>query len=201
MTTVTWPADRAFGTRACSVGAFTAKSRFAGFFDGHSQTLAHNANRLLFTLTLPPCNAADGARREAFFLSLTTSGDWVRLAHPHRSEPRGTMRGTPVVETAALAAARTLRIQGIAGDTLEAGDVLGVDGQLLIVGYAGAVANGSGLLIVPLAVPLRAAIDDVEAVTWQAPTTTFELLTDTAELDYGRGAWQREIELAFGEAF
>ena len=79
--------------------------------------------------------------------------------------------------------------------------VLGVDGQMLIVAYAGAVANGSGLLVVPLVLPLRAAIDDAEAVTWQAPTTTFQLMTDPAELDYGRGAWQREIELSFGEVF
>ena len=33
MSTVDWPADRAFGVRHCRVGAFTAKSRFAGFFD------------------------------------------------------------------------------------------------------------------------------------------------------------------------
>ena len=201
MSTLDWPSGRAFGARQCRVGAVTAKSRFGGFFDGHVQSLSHNSNRLMFTLTLPPCDAADGARREAFILGLAASGDWVRLAHPHRSEPRGTMRGTPVVETAALAAARTLRVQGVAGDTLEAGDVLGVDGQLLIVGYAGAVANGSGLLVVPLVLPLRAAIDDAEAVTWQAPTTTFQLMTDPAELEYGRGAWQREIELAFGEVF
>ena len=201
MTTLTWPSGRAFGVQSCQVGSFSARSAFAGFFDGHVESLSHNARRLLFTLNLPPCNAADGALREAFFMGLVDSGDWVALAHPHRSEPAGTMRGTPVVETAALAGARTLRVQGIAGDTLVGGDVLGCAGQMLIVGIAGAVADGAGLLIVPLALPARAAIADAEAVTWQAPTTTFQLLADSANVGYGRGAWQLPLELRFGEVY
>lgn len=202
MSTVNWPTGDGFVISDCRVGARTSKSRFAGFFDGQVQSLSHAANRLLFTLTLTPCTAADGAEREAFLLSLASSGDWVNLSHPLRRQPRGTLRGTPVVEAAAVAGARTLRVQGVAGDTLEAGDILGVDGQMLVTAYAGAVANGAGLLVVPLALPLRAAIDDAEAVTWQAPTTTFQLLADEAAIvGYGFGAIQAEIELPFGEVF
>jgi hypothetical protein len=201
VTTVAWPSDRAFGSRACRVGAFTAKSRFAGFFDGHVESLSHSATRLLLTLTLPACAPLDAARREAFFLNLASSGDWVTLGHPHRREPTGTMRGTPNVSVAGLAGARTLRVQGVPGDTLVAGDVIGVSGHMLITAYAGCVADGGGLLIVPLALPLPAAISVSQAVAWQAPTGAFQLMTDTTELGYGRGAWQQPLDLTFGQVY
>ena len=53
------------------------------------------------------------------------------------------MSDDDAASSAASAGARTLVVQGVAGDTLLGGDMLGVNGQLVMTGYTGAVANGS----------------------------------------------------------
>lgn len=202
MATRDWPAGRAFGARDVRFGARTPKSAFVGFFDGQVQSISHLADRLRCTIVMPPCNADDGAEREAFFMGLAQSGDWVRIAHPHRAEPRGSLRGTPTVASTAAEGAKTVIVQTLPGVTLKSGDPLGaVSGQLLLTAHGGAVANGSGLLQMPLVLPLRAALSSGSALTWQAPTTTFQLAAETLDVGYGRGAWQQALELVFTEAY
>lgn len=202
MSTLDWPTLRAFGTAQLRFGASTPKSSFTGFFDGQTQSISHLADRLRCTVTMPPCNAADGATREAFFMEAASAGHWLRLPHLHRREPRGSLRGTPTVASSAAAGARTLLVQTLAGVTLAAGDPLGAaSGQLLLAGYAGATANGSGVMTLPLVLPLRASLGAGTALTWSAPTATFQLATDITDFVYGRGAWQQALELQFVEVF
>jgi len=202
MSTVNWPSLRAFGAANFRFGASTPKSSFVGFFDGQVQSISHLADRLRCTVSMPPCNAADGAEREAFFMGLASTGDWVRLGHLQRLEPRGTLRGTPTVASLAAAGARSLVVSTIPGVTLLSGDPIGASsGQMLLTAFGSHVANGSGLLTMPLVLPLRASLSAATALSWQAPTATFQLASDITEFGYGRRAWQQALELQFTEAY
>lgn len=201
MATRNWPAGRAFEARRFVFGGRTPKSVFRGFFTGQAQSVGHLGDRLRATVTLAKCEPIEAARREAYFMEVSNTGDWVRLFHMQRPEPNGTMRGTPTAAVAALAGARSLTLQTTAGATLAPGDPIGLPGQLLLTGSDGSVANGSGVMVVPLAFPLRANVALGAAVIWQAPTTTFELVDDSVDFAYGRQAWQDEIELSFLEAY
>lgn len=198
-TTVNWPTDRAFAPRRLSLGASVPKAGWAAFFTGGRQSISHLADRLRCTITLPPCNPLDAGRREAFFLELASTGNWVRVGHLQRQEPQGTLRGTPTVASSAAAGARSVSVQGVVGNTLLAGDPLGAGGHLMLTGYAGAVANGSGVLTVPLVLPLRVALSAGAAVTWQMPTTTWQLETDLLDLAYGRALWQDAVDIPLRE--
>lgn len=79
------------------------------------------------------------------------------------------------------------------------GDTLSVGGNLLLVGYAGAVANDAGSMTVPLQLPLRTAVTAGAAVTWAQPTGTFQLETDAVSLEYLPGNLQSGFELSFLE--
>lgn len=201
MAVVNWPADRAFMPRRLVFGANTPKSAWAAFYTGQVQSVSHLADRLRCTLTLPPCSRINAGRREAFLMELASTGDWVRLGHPGRPVPQGTLRGSPTVAAAALAGARTLLVQTTAGATLLAGDPLGGAAQLLLTGYAGAVANGSGVLTMPLVLPLRTALAGGAALSWNGPTTTWQLETDLQTLSYTPGRWQGEVEIQLREAY
>ena len=201
MSTVNWPADRAFAPRTMRFGATTPKSGWQAFFTGQVQSISHAAERLRCTLVLKPCNLVDAGRREAFFMALARSGDWVALGHVRRPIPQGTLRGTPTVASSAVAGATTLSVQTTAGATLLAGDILGGGGQLLMTGYAGATADGSGVLSMPLVLPLRAAISSPAALTWNAPTATWQLEVESLDVDYTPGRWQDAIEIPLREAY
>lgn len=198
MATLDWPAGRAFQPRRCTWGAHSPGSAFDGFFSGTVLRTSHLADRMLASIAMPPCDAAEGARREAFFTEVVSVGHLVRMGHLTRLAPRGTLRGAPTVNVGANAGERSVTLAGaVPGATLLAGDPLGIAGQLLLTGYAGAVVDGSGVVVVPLVLPLLANLIAGAVAQWQAPTTTFQLLGETSQFGYGRGAWQAELELQF----
>lgn len=194
------PAGDAFGVAAIVFSPTTPKAAWIAPFTGQVQSISHLGDRLRATVRFRACDATAGAAREAFFVGMASTGDWVRLAH-WRNVPTGTLRGSPTVASAAAAGARTLQVQGVTGATLVGGDMLGVNGQLVMTGYAGAVANGSGVLAVPLAVPLRKAVASGQAVTWQSPAGTFQLADDQLAYTIGRAGWHAPLELTFVEAY
>lgn len=194
------PAGDAFGVQSISFAPTTPKSAWQAFFTGQVQSISHLGDRFRATVRFRPCDAAAGALREAFFVGMASTGDWVRLSH-WRTVPAGTLRGTPTMQASAAAGARTISVQGIVGDTLIGGDILGISGQLCMVGSAGATANGSGVLSVPLAIPVRKAISSGAAVTWSAPTGNFQLAADTLAYVIGRRGWHAPLEVPFVEVF
>lgn len=202
MSTVDWPAGRHFTPAGLTVGVKASSSSWSAFFTGQTQSVSHDASRLRFSMTLPPCRAAAAAEREAFLMQLVTRGDWVNLGHIVRPVPLGTMRGTPTVSANAAASATAVSIQSTASATLLAGDVLKANGQLLVVGYGGGTANGSGVFVdLPLAVPLRKALTAGQSVTWDAPTATFQLVGSEYGLDYRAPLLQMGVTLEFLEVF
>jgi hypothetical protein len=84
-----------------------------------------------------------------------------------------------------------------AAKTLLAGDIIGVGGQLLMVA-ADATTDATASATVQLVNRLRAAVASGAAVTWNAPTAPFRLLSHTGVL-FERGLTE-EVQCTFAEA-
>lgn len=194
-----WPEGTAWWPRDVQVGVRAPKAAWESPFTEQRQSISHLADRLRLTLELRPCSPEEAGEREAFINSLISQGAWVRLWHMIRPTPLGTLRGAPTIASSAAAGVRTVAVQGVGGDTLRPGDVIGAGGVLLPVGLGGAVANGLGVLTVPLQLPTRTALAAGAPVVWLQPTGTFELTVNELAVGYGRGRWQRAVALPFRE--
>lgn len=205
MPTQSWPTLDAFAPRSrdgFAIGLSVPKSGFAAFYTGDTQTVSHAADRLRITLQLPPCPPAVAGLREAFVQGLISTGDWVRIGHMVRPLPLGTLRGTPSLAAATAAGVRSLVLTGATpGATLLGGDYLGAADQLLPVAYEGAVADGLGQMTVPLLRPLQRPLAAGQALQWQSPTGTFQLIAQEITFSYGPGRWQRAVTLPMREVF
>ena len=120
-----------------------------------------------------------GAAIEAFIAAMRGQTNVVALYHFARSVPRGTARGTILLNGAVSQGASSIVVDGISPSpgTILAGDVLGVGGQLLMAA-ADATASGGGATIT-LVNRVRTALSDNAAVTWNAPTALFRMLSTT----------------------
>lgn len=110
MTIRDWPTGAAFKAATFALSLDSSQSTARGFYTGNTQRLGH-ADRLRATLTLPPAiDPAAGGQREAFLLWWKSSGGQVRIPMAHRKYPNGSLRGSPVVATAAAAGARSVAL-------------------------------------------------------------------------------------------
>jgi predicted RecA/RadA family phage recombinase len=196
MATIDWPTGDHYLPRELQFGISTPKSAAQAPFTGQVQTVGHLADRLRCTITLPACNPADGQRREAFFITLSSTGDWVRLRHLQRLAPLGSMRGLPTVTSTTTAGARTLAVTATPGATVEPGDVVSVAGQMIMVAHPGATADGSGNLAMPLALPLITGVSAGAAVVWSQPTGVWQMAgVQGIDVRYGRARWQAAFDV------
>ena len=200
MSTLSWPTSRAFLPAAMRWGVNTPRMAWAAPYTGQVQSISHLADRLTCTLSLPPVRRAEAGPREAYIMELHSAGHWVTMYHRQRPAPVGTMRGSPTVRTSAIAGARTLVIDTSGTPTLVGGDMLGVGSQLLMVGYAGATGV-AGVITVPLALPLRAAVSAGAAVTWDKPTGTFQIVGVAPEFSYQAPGHQMGLEVMLAEVY
>ncbi|MCR8961139.1 hypothetical protein M0765_026445 [Variovorax sp. S2] len=157
----------------------TNQRAFGSPFGGSEQVIDLLNDRWLISLTLPNRLHADAARVEAFIASLRGMTNTVNLYHWVRKIPRGTLRGTPTVIATTPAGNPFLHVQAVAGQTVLAGDMLGVGGLLLQV-KDDATADGSGFLVVNIANRLRRQIAAGTAVIWDRPTAPFRLSSPSA---------------------
>lgn len=116
MAIVDWPTDRAFKPSAVTPGVDVPKSGWRGAFTGILETVSHGADRLTCIVTLPPCaTRADAQKRHAFLSYIASSGDQVRFAPMHlpNAYPAGSIGGTPTVNGAVSAGARSVVLAGV----------------------------------------------------------------------------------------
>lgn len=127
-------------------------------------------------LTFAPAAYADRVQMQAWFNAACDAGDLVRMPHPRFRVPFGTMRGSPTLYGDHAAGASVLTIQSTGGATLLGGDLIGLDGHLLMVVTALTFDPGTGRASVEVRGKLRKAVPSGTPVQWDAPTATFQIL-------------------------
>lgn len=145
---------------------------------GNEQAVDRLNDRWLASVTLPIRTHAESRALEAFLASFRGQVNWISLWHMGQwsGQPRGTMRGSRVLQAAASQGADELRITTDPGDTMLAGDMVGVGG-LLFMAAADCAAGGGGTLVVPIVNRVRTAQTLGAAVTWDKPTAPFRLVS------------------------
>lgn len=209
MTTYAWPTSRAFTPRVFSWGAIDRTGYAESPYTGAVQTTeVPFAYRWRIEMTLPPTTTlADQAEREAFIAKIRRAH---RVGVPHFGfarngfAPRGTMRGTPTVAGAWPQGATALNATttGAAGQTIAAGDILGITtaaGVQTVRVVAGNTAPANTLAIT-FEPPLRAAVSAGAAIVWDKPTVTCMLASAEWSAEYEPGIG-REVALSFLEVW
>ena len=182
MTAYAWPS-------ALDVSTFTLQLQsnvrsFASPFGGMQQVTDLLNDRWYAVLEIPDDYSSVVAAYEAFFNRLRGGVHTVGLWHMARPVPQGTMRGAPTLAAAAAAMADSISVQAVAGETLLAGDMLGVGGLLLQVADNVTFPVG-GVAAVPLVNRLRKALSSGAAVTHTKPTAQFRPVAPPS-FAYGR---------------
>lgn len=198
-TTIDWPTTRAFLGSRIELGLAVNEALARGFYTGNvvSQR-SSQADRMTCLITLPACNSrTDAADRDGLVFRLRSERLWVRLGMWHRPVPVGTLRGTPTATSAVVAGATTIPITTTAGATLRGGDFLGCGtNTLIMVGYPGATANGSGLIAAcPLAMPIPVALSLGASLIWDNPLGLWEWDGDDVRIEYTPRVIQQPIVL------
>ena len=174
MSTITLPTG--FQPSACTLTLSTNQRVNAAPFGGSEQAVDMLTDRWLLSCELPSRSQASGAALEAFIAAMRGQTNVCALWHFVRPAPRGTARGTILINGAVAQGASSIAVDGIspATGTLLAGDLLGV-GDMLFMVAADVTASG-GAATVSLVNRVRTAILDNAAVTWDKPTRLFRLL-------------------------
>ncbi len=175
MSTITRPTQ--FIPRACTLMLATNQRVSASPFGGSEQAVDMLNDRWMMSCDLPPASHGNAAWLEAFIGSMRGQVNVVALYHFARPQPRGTARGTMLINGAVAQGASSIAIDGISPSTgtLLAGDMLGVAGQLFMV--AADVTASGGAATVTIVNRVRTAIADNSSVTWDRPTTLFRLVS------------------------
>jgi len=168
--------------------------RFENGDSGSGQSRLVAPPRWTAALSCPDAlTAADAAVWRALVLGLNGRVNQLALYDLGNPAPRGTMRGTLTLASAASAGATSITLTGGAGQaatTLLQADWLGLgqsgsQRELLAVA-ADATADGSGLITVSLVSPLRWAYSSGASVVWDKPTALFRQTTDASTWTHER---------------
>lgn len=200
MSTIAWPSTRLFLPQTMEIGLRSNVLISTSPLSGATQTVELPGARWVMSFVLTPTNShADQAIREALFTQIAGQANRVALWHFMRPAPRGTMRGSPTLSANAIAGATSLSITTTAGATLLKGDMIKIGSQRVQV-VADATADGLGAMSVTIAPAVRTTVASGQAVSWDAPTSTFILSATEVRVGYRPGIGEA-ISLEFVEVF
>ncbi len=166
MSTITYPSTRLFDPASFDFWLVESVRTSRSLLSGSVQTIALPGAKWNAIVTLRGGTPAEAAGREAWIASIRGGINLVSMWHLQRPEPRGTMRGSPTVATTAPAGATSIAITGTG--TLAAGDMLGINGQLVMI-----TAWSTGFIdVVPA---LRQQATAGTAIVWSKPSALFRL--------------------------
>jgi len=136
----------------------------------------------------PDTLMAQGLAIEAFFDRLKGMANRIVLPNLRLRAPRGTMRGSPQLNTTAAQLSNQLSITTEPGVTLEPGDMVGAGGQLFR-NLTHAQADGVGHMVIEVAPRVRpaAGIASSTPVIWDAPTAPFIVTSQNPAVDWRPG--------------
>lgn len=127
-----------------SFGLQKAGVQFRSPFNGTLQSLDLAAERWACSLTSPAKSHANAGAAEAFLNVIAGGVNKVRIYHPARPVPYGTLRGSPTIGTAAAIGDSTLSLVGCATHNLILGGSFEVDANANGIGDGwSAYANGT----------------------------------------------------------
>lgn len=167
-------------------------------FDNSEQVIDLMGDRWRLSVTLPNRSHEEAAQIEAYVASMRGKVNTSPFWHLQRPEPRGTMRGAPVLALPLFRRDPNLIVTTEPGATLLAGDMVGCAGLLFQVA-ADCVADGAGQLYVPVVNRSRKAAPAGTAVVWFRPTAEFRFLAVPAPVQYIPG-YTPEITFDYVEA-
>lgn len=164
---------------------------------------------------LATVNTDLGTSTTVIGVAIESVGTWWRISYTLRNTTGATSARIEIYPIADLDSATGSRVFACArleqssaasdfeaGNTLLGGDLLQVGNQMLTVGYAGAASDeGTGLMTVPLALPLRVAVTADAAVIWDRPTATFQLQGVESMVEYGPRGVQQGLQVTLSEVF
>lgn len=135
---------------------------------------------------------AQGAEWESLVLRLRGKVNHLAVFDPVRRFPAGTMRGSPVLFSAAASGATAINIQTTASATLLVGDWLqlstGVGTSALIKVVESATANGAGVMVVNFEPALRYSFIVGTPLTWDKPMAYYKSIGLVSDWSYQAGA-------------
>lgn len=210
MTTYAWPFKKIFLPEQMNWGAESRTLSSESILSGSVQTSGTPGKRWKVGINLPASSYNVRTNRmevEGFLDRLNGKEHRVSLWHMGRKGiggygyPAGNINQTGVtVSTSAAQFATALTLTGCgAGKTLLAGDMFSVNGQLHM-NPATAVADGAGVMVLPVISRLRAAASAGQSVTLVRPTAVFVLDSNSWTSGFGLGANQT-LGLDFTEVF
>lgn len=113
MATQTWPASLQPQTFSASLKKSGLQWRSP--FNGTAQAVDFNAERWVFSMTLPPKRRSTSGQVEALLFQLAGGIERVRCWHFVRPQPMGTLRGTPTIASQAARGDTSLSLTGVSG--------------------------------------------------------------------------------------
>lgn len=149
---------------------------FVGPYTPTTQVIDLLGERWMARVDLPPdTDPIIGAAREAFFDRLKGPLNQITMPHMRIKAPQGTLRGSPTLKANVAQLGQLAALTNVeAGATLKAGDMLGINGQLVRV-MADATTNANGDLPFYFQGRARTAWSAGTPVVWNAPTANFML--------------------------
>lgn len=182
MATHAYPTSRIFIPATMTWGIRSNVFASTSPYSGDVQTIEIPGARWTCSLSYPTAINAEQAQLEAFWTKVRGQVHRVSLWHMMRPAPRGTMRGSPTLSAGAAQGATSVSVVTTSGNTLLAGDMVGIGGQLHMV-VSDATASG-GLMTISIEPPLRASRSSGAPVTWDRPTALFMLAESQSAVPY-----------------
>lgn len=183
---VVWPGS--FQPSVFEIGLRSHVAVTSSTYTGQVQTQELPGSRWLVRVILPQNVGPDTqAEIEAFFAKVRGQANRIQMWHLKRPVPRGTLRGTPTLGSAAAQGGKTLVIAGSGGSTLLAGDMLGITVASGVQVVQVVSASGTGTITAEVSPPLKAAANAGSAVYWSQPMINFIVTNPEVMVPYGAG--------------
>jgi len=141
-----------------------------------------DGQRFKFSASYPPMSRSDFSPVYAFIMKQRSQKETFQIALPDLKNAKGDVSGTVLVNGVHSAGDTTIDIDGMTG-TLKAGDFVKFAGHskvYMVVADATASAGATTITIEP---PLRSALADDEAITYDGIEFTVRLTNDIQEFN------------------
>ena len=137
-----------------------------------------DGQRFKFSATYPPMSRSDFAPVLAFIMKQRSQKETFQIALPDLKNAKGNVSGSVLVKTAHTAGDTTITVDAMTG-TLKAGDLVKFAGDTKVyMVVADVTADGSNEATLTIEPPLRSAISDNTAVTYDGVEFTVRLTND-----------------------